>query len=61
MSPGQIRVLAEEMPRLKAIEALEAGVPDDRLYDVVLAATGSKVAASNAMSQRMADRMRHGE
>ncbi|VTT96564.1 unnamed protein product [Gemmataceae bacterium] len=46
------------MPVLRAEEELARGnVPDARVYDVVLAATGSEEQASKAYAARLAWRM----
>jgi hypothetical protein len=53
--------LAAAMPRIAARRRLEAGVGDKDLYDTVLLATGSESAASEALSERIAERLRRGE
>lgn len=46
------------MPVLRAEEELARGnIPDGRVYDVVLAATGSEEQASKAFAARLAWRM----
>ena len=54
-------VLERAMFILEAEEELKKPVPDGRVYDLVLAATGSEEKASAAMSQRIAYRLRRGE
>lgn len=49
------------MEALGAEERLRAGVRDDEVYDVVLAATGSVPQAQKALTKRIADRLRRGE
>lgn len=49
------------MTALEADEELKEGVEDNRVYDLVLAATGSEERAAEALSRRIADRMRRGE
>lgn len=49
------------MPALEADEELKDGVADDRLYDLVLAATGSADRAAEALQARIAWRLRRGE
>lgn len=49
------------MPILKAEDELEGPVADSRLYDVVLAATGSKDVAGAALSHRIKERLRRNE
>lgn len=44
------------MPVLEAEDELRGPVSDQRLYDVVLRATGSEEAASAAMVQRILDK-----
>ena len=46
---------------LDAEDELKAPVPDDRVYDLVLAVTGSTDAAAEALSARIAHRLRSGE
>lgn len=54
--------LEAALPVLRAEEELAAGgVADDRLYDVVLAATGSEDAAHAAREERVRVRLRRGE
>lgn len=40
---------------------MNAGVADDRVYDVVLAATGSEERASRALQARIEAKLRRGE
>ncbi len=50
------------MDILRAEEELAQGVDDDnRLYDLVLAQTGSEERASKALSKRIGHRLRRGE
>lgn len=49
------------IPILKAEAELEAGPSDARLYDVVLAVTGSKERAGQALQDRIAWRRDRGE
>jgi hypothetical protein len=51
------------MPAIEADEELRDNpeVPDHRLYDLVLAATGSKDRAERALRQRIWERNRRGE
>jgi hypothetical protein len=50
------------MPAIEADEELRAGpVPDAKLYDLVLAATGSEERAAAALSGRIALRNRRNE
>lgn len=49
------------MKVLEAEEALAAGCPDHRVYDLVLAATGSKERASAALADRIARVQSRGE
>ena len=49
------------MPVLEAEAELKQPVPDSRIYDVVLAATGSEDAAAAALTDRIAARLRRGE
>ncbi len=60
MTPLDKVVRQANMAVLKAEEELEAGVADDRVYDVVLAATGSKDMAADALSARIAARQNSG-
>ena len=62
LSPKQRFTLETAMPLLRAEEELASGtVEDNRLYDLVLLATGSKDAASAALEARVAERLRRGE
>jgi hypothetical protein len=62
LSPKQRFQLETAMPLLRAEEELASGtVEDNRLYDLVLLATGSKDAASAALEARVAERLRRGE
>lgn len=49
------------MPALEAEDELKKPVPDDRVYDLVLAATGDEDQAADALSKRIADRLRKNE
>lgn len=49
------------MPILEAEEALKGPVPDNRLYDMVLAAYGDEDLAHEAYMSRIADRLRKHE
>ncbi len=60
MSPADKIVLAENMKALEAEDELRAGCPDNRVYDLVLAATGSEERASAALAERIADVQRRG-
>lgn len=58
LSPVEKIALAGHMVTLKAEEELaEGNVSDERVYDVVLAATGSEERASSAYTARLAWRM----
>ena len=58
LNPAEKIVLEGHMHRIKAQEELARGnVPDNRVYDVVLAATGSEEQASDAYAARLAARM----
>lgn len=62
MGEAERFALEAAMPILKAEEELAAGtVEDNRLYDLVLLATGSADAASAALEARVAERLRRGE
>lgn len=54
-------VLEANRDVLAAEHELRQPVPDDRVYDLVLAVTGSKDAAAEALSARIAHRLRSGE
>ena len=48
--------------KIEATEKLKSGnVPDSEIYDVVLLATGSKLIASKALSNRIKFRQEHGQ
>lgn len=50
------------IPRLRAGEELRAGpVADERIYSLTLEATGSEIAAGEALQTRIAARLRRGE
>lgn len=49
------------IPVLDAEDELKAGVADDRVYDVVLRATGSEERASAALTERVAEKLRRDE
>lgn len=49
------------MDMLRAEEELREGVPDDRVYDTVLRATGSEDRAAAALSARIAAKLRAGQ
>ncbi len=49
------------MKVLEAEEELKAGVSDDRVYDVVLAASGSEERAAASLSARIMSRLRQNE
>ena len=49
------------MAVIEAEDAMKDFVPDDRVYDVVLAATGSEERASAALTARLAERLRRNE
>jgi hypothetical protein len=54
--------LEAALPALQAEEELARGeVADNRLYDLVMLATGSADAASAALEARVAERLRRGE
>lgn len=61
MTPAEKIRRAAAVPILLAEEELRAGVADDRVYDAVLAATGSAEKASEALTRRVAERHRRGE
>ena len=62
LPPARKLALRLALPVLRAEEELAAGgVPDGRLYDLVLAATGSEAAAAAALERRYAERLRRGE
>lgn len=46
---------------LRAEEELARGAPDDRVYDLVLAITGSEEAAGAAFSARLLARLKSGD
>lgn len=48
-------------PILEAEEELKGPVSDDRIYDVVLAATGDEEVASAALTERILQRQRRNE
>lgn len=56
-------VLEASMAAIEADEELRspAGVPDGRVYDLVLAATGSPERAARALQDRIALRLRRDE
>ena len=49
------------LPILQAEDELRAGASDDRIYDLVLLATGSEEAASAALTARVEERLRNNE
>lgn len=50
------------MAALEAEDEIAAGdVPDQRVYDLVLAATGSKDRAGEALAARIAERLKRNE
>ena len=58
LTPAEKLDLQANMITLKAEEELARGrISDDRVYDVVLAATGSEERASAALTARLASRM----
>lgn len=60
--PGPICLALESAePILRAEDELRAGVPDSRVYDLVLLVTQSEEAASAALSARIEARLRKGE
>jgi hypothetical protein len=61
LGEGEKIALAAAMPRIAARRRLEKGVDDKDLYDTVLLATGSEPAASEALSERVEERLRRGE
>ena len=61
LSGPDLFALEQAMPVLKAEAELDGPVADARLYDVVLAATGSKEVAGAALSYRIKERLRRNE
>lgn len=61
LTPARNLELEGAMRVLEAEEELKTGVPDDRVYDLVLAATGSEDQASAAYSLRLMQRMKRDE
>lgn len=61
MTPAQKLVLEANMAAIEADDVMRQGVADDRVYDVVLAATGSVKRAEEALRDRIAWRLRRGE
>ena len=60
--PGGVKLALEaNRPILEAEDELRAGCSDDRLYDLMILATGSEEAASQALTDRIAERLRRGE
>lgn len=49
------------MPILDAEQELKKPVPDDRVYDVILAKTGSEEQAADALFERIQYRLRRDE
>ncbi len=59
MTPADLLAYSENMKILEAEEELRAGVDDDdRVYDLVLAATGSAERASEALTARIVARQK---
>jgi hypothetical protein len=57
--PDHVKLALEaNRPVLEARAALKDDVPDNRVYALVLTATGSEELASDALSARIADRLR---
>ncbi len=61
MTPAEKMRREVGMQVLLAEEELAAGAPDARVYDLVLAVTGSEERASEAYSARLMARMKRGE
>lgn len=60
--PGRLKLAMQlNLPVLEAEEELKRGVRDERVYDVVLAATGSEEQAAVALRDRIAEKLRRGE
>ncbi len=58
LTPAKKLTLEANMQIIAAEDELKAGVPDDnRLYDLVLAVTGSEEKASSALAARLMQRM----
>lgn len=61
LTPADKLILQANMPVLLAEEELRKGASDSRIYDLVLAMTGSKDRAADALTARMAARRDRGE
>ena len=61
LPPGIRLTLQASMSILEAEDRLKAGVPDDQLYDVAIAAGLTPDEASELLSQRIAGRLRKNE
>lgn len=60
--PDAVKLALEvNRPALEARESLKGPVADDRLFDLVLLATGSEDAAAEALSARIGERLRKSE
>ncbi len=61
LTPAQKLELEAHMDALRAEDELREGVPDDRVYDAVLRATGSEDRASAALTARISAKLRRGQ
>lgn len=61
MTGPELLALETAMPILDAEIELKGEVPDNRIYDVVLVATGDEEVASSALTHRIEQRHRRDE
>lgn len=60
--PGGVKLALElNRPVIEAQDALKGPVADDQLFDLMLAAGYSRDEASDALSARVADKLRHNQ